>query len=125
MAQTLAQKRKWGKQDRALHLPERKAYARAWYKKNHVRWAASVLLRKYRLTPEARDAIFARQGFCCGVCKRPDPDFKHGWVIDHDHQTGKVRGVLCNGCNNGLGRFKDNQTILRLAIEYLDRNSEN
>jgi hypothetical protein len=125
MTQTLAQKRKWAKQDRKLHHNERKEYARAWYKKNKVRWAASVLLRVHGLTTEARDAMFVKQGTRCGVCRSPDPDFKHGWVVDHDHETGKVRGILCNNCNQGLGRFKDNQTILRLAIEYLDRNQEN
>lgn len=40
-------------------------------------------------------------------------------VIDHDHETGNLRGLLCNGCNKGLGLFKDSSSILKLASEYL------
>lgn len=42
-------------------------------------------------------------------------------VVDHCHTTGKVRGVLCNRCNQGLGSFRDNKTYLKKAIRYLDK----
>lgn len=43
-------------------------------------------------------------------------------VMDHDHKTGKFRGMLCNLCNRGLGNFKDNIDVLEKAIEYLKKN---
>jgi len=64
------------------------------------------------------------QGGTCAICKSPDPGWKHEWFhIDHCHKTGKVRGLLCNGCNPGLGSFGDDPSRLRLAAEYLENHA--
>ena len=47
-----------------------------------------------------------------------------GWVVDHDHETGDVRGVLCNPCNIILGKAKDNPDILKNAANYLTEHSQ-
>jgi len=45
---------------------------------------------------------------------------RKGWVLDHDHETGKVRGVICASCNTGLGQFKDSPTLLQAAFMYVN-----
>ena len=72
---------------------------------------------KYGLTRDELSALLAQHDVCaiCGT----DQWGRKGPQVDHDHATGKVRGVLCNNCNQGLGRFADDPTRLRAAAEYL------
>lgn len=77
-----------------------------------------TLKKKYGLTLAAWDALFNGQGRCCAVCKTLIVT-KRGWFTDHDHKTGKLRGVLCHHCNLLLGNAKDDIAILAAAIEYL------
>lgn len=60
-------------------------------------------------------AKYLRSGKSCEVCDHPSE------VVDHDHTTGKIRGVLCGHCNLGLGHFEDNPDMLKAAAEYLIR----
>ncbi len=53
------------------------------------------------------------------TCHPELPHFSKGLCVDHDHKTGEIRGLLCDSCNNGLGRFKDNPEILASALSYL------
>ena len=96
---------------------------RKYYHKNKEYFKGKAhkhhLKRKYGMTPEDFNALFEKQGRVCGICKRPDPESKMGWCTDHNHQTGQVRGILCRGCNYGLGFFYDNPKALRSAIKYL------
>ena len=74
-----------------------------------------ALKTRYGLT--IKDFEFLRRitGGICPLCRtRPAK------VVDHDHSTGKVRGVLCHGCNASLGHFLDDPTILRRAALYLE-----
>lgn len=77
----------------------------------------SRLKRHYGLTVAQRDAMIKEQFGICPICLEPGP--KH---VDHDHDTGKVRGVLCFSCNAALGQFKDRPDVLRRAAEYLEGN---
>jgi hypothetical protein len=73
------------------------------------------LRNKYDLTPGQFDDILAAQGGVCGVCGRESDQF----VVDHDHDTGQIRGVLCHKCNLGLGQFNDDHELLLKAASYL------
>lgn len=64
-------------------------------------------------------AVFKEQGGRCKICPETDK-----LVIDHDHVTGKVRGILCRKCNHGLGCFRDNTDYLKGAIDYLNASKE-
>jgi hypothetical protein len=75
-------------------------------------------------------ALLEQQDHRCAICGEREEDLrglghmKHtGLVIDHDHTTGKVRGLLCLNCNTGLGQFKDKPTRLQSALSYLYKHS--
>jgi hypothetical protein len=80
---------------------------------------------RYGLTPEGYDELFTRQGGVCAICGEPqEPTTRHGVTstalsVDHDHATGKVRGLLCNRHNRGLGFFDDDPDLLLKAVAYL------
>lgn len=73
----------------------------------------------YGISPEDFDALLASQEGRCPICGS-DVHRAKGWHLDHDHVTGKVRGILCGPCNNGLGNFNDDPARLRAAAEYLE-----
>lgn len=84
--------------------------------KNRVKLSNSLwhLKNSYGLTFEDREKLIKDQNSKCLICGE-----KKKLIIDHDHKTGKVRGLLCNDCNLGLGRFKDNIEIISNSILYL------
>lgn len=77
---------------------------------------------KYGITYEEFRQQCEAQGGKCNICNT-DLEYKgksnKSAVQDHDHETGQLRGVLCNACNVGLGHFKDNQDVLLNAVDYL------
>lgn len=83
---------------------------------------AKHLAKTYGLTPAEFQAIQDSQGGRCRICKAPfNPDLGgcHP-CVDHEHATGRVRGVLCRLCNVGLGQMRDNPKLLRAAARYLE-----
>lgn len=76
------------------------------------------LKRLYGLTVAEFDEMANRQGGKCLICCRP-PGGVRPLVVDHDHATGKIRGLLCNKCNAGIGQFEDAPERLISASEYL------
>lgn len=76
---------------------------------------ANNLRRKFGLSVQDWDNLYASQQSLCAICSRETP-----LVVDHCHSTGTVRGLLCNNCNAGLGFFEDNPEYLRLAALYLE-----
>lgn len=93
------------------------------YNKEQGRVSArlSDMKTKYGISPEIYASILEEQGGVCAICKQVRHACSGAWplVIDHDHKTGKVRGLLCNLCNQALGRFHDDPEILARALDYL------
>lgn len=74
----------------------------------------------YGLTPEDFEALLAKQGNRCAICGSDEwPGKDNRPQVDHDHDTGEVRGILCGNCNTGLGHFKDDLQLLKVAVRYL------
>ena len=85
--------------------------------KQHRRFSAKA--RRYGMSPEDHARMEQEQGGRCLICATI-PTNKHGLVVDHDHATGAIRGLLCSDCNRGLGGFKDNEVVLQRAINYIN-----
>jgi hypothetical protein len=80
------------------------------------------LRNKFGITPEDYDRMLASQGGGCAICGTTVPRGQGRFHVDHDHATGRVRGLLCNNHNVGLGAFDDSIANLQAAIEYLRRH---
>ncbi len=94
-----------------------KEVQRASYYRNRKKNIRKQILRDHKITePELQSLEELSQGVCM-ICKEP-PQSKP-LCVDHDHNTGQVRGLLCNRCNTGLGYFKDNPELFERAISYL------
>ena len=95
-----------------------------WKSKNPERYADAQrkchLRQTFGISTEEYNAMFAAQGNVCAIClKAPrDPRGFHPH-IDHCHISGKVRGILCHKCNQGLGQFSDNVDVMMSAVRYL------
>lgn len=79
--------------------------------------------KRYGMSREQYEALLEKQGGKCAICRSPSPGRKAiFFCVDHCHETGKVRGLLCKRCNMGLGYFLDKTKLLRRAIKYLEEN---
>lgn len=92
-----------------------------YHRKRDKRAVKDKRLRKiYGITIDQYDEMFKTQNGVCWICHRPPK--KMPLHVDHDHKSGKVRGLLCHNCNYGIGRyFKDNIESLRRAVQYLEK----
>ena len=77
----------------------------------------------YNMTLEQYDELFDEQNGCCAICGLPESN--HRLCVDHDHKTGKIRGLLCHNCNKGLGHFFDSVENLEVAKSYLLKRRTN
>lgn len=83
----------------------------------------ATVLRRRGLTPERYEQMWALQEGVCAICQEPERTQRNGktqyLAVDHDHITGRIRALLCNDCNNVLGRAKERVHVLAEAIKYL------
>ncbi len=108
--------------------PCHRARVSAWRKTNRKEraehWRRKDLKRRYGITLEQWDEMYEAQGGCCAICGTTEPGGSGRFHVDHCHDSGNVRALLCSTCNAGLGSFKDNPELLQAAIEYLEVHNE-
>lgn len=101
-------------------LDRQNAWMKKWRKNNPEKYRAQKrrgnLRRQYGLTEKEYENIASSQGGACAICRGVS---KKTLAVDHDHKTGKVRGLLCWKCNYALGLLTDNAEFLGRAIIYL------
>ena len=118
------QDRRYREKDPEGYLERQRArtqrYAARYPGRTSMSSRKSHLLRRYGLTPEQWDEMFAAQGQCCAICGGSEPGSSNGWETDHCHHSGAVRFILCTHCNRGLGAFKDNPALMRKAADMLE-----
>lgn len=107
---------------RDLNPDKYEAWKRRNREENRERLAASNrrghLRRKYGLTVEEFEFLRIAQDDRCAICNEPDPAGLH---IDHDHETGLIRGLLCGKCNKAIGLLREEPALFDAASRYLQR----
>jgi hypothetical protein len=119
-AEAVARVKRWQERN-----PERLAAYRAEYRNRPERKRAMRDLyyrRNFGITADDVDALLAGQGGKCAICG-DEPARAEGWHVDHDHETGRIRGVLCQRCNHGIGLLDEDPARLRVAADYLESAS--
>lgn len=106
---------KWPKWLKGHHV-RKHGHGTAKERKRNERW-----LRVYGITVAEYDAMLRAQRGGCAICGTTVVGRRRvHWCIDHDHETGEVRGLLCSLCNTGVGSLGDDPVLLRKAVDYLE-----
>jgi hypothetical protein len=106
---------------RKRNAQKAREYTKTWQKTNHGK--NKMLLNKYGITLEQYNQMLEKQLHACAICKQPEKQIVWGktkrLAVDHDHKTGKVRGLLCQKCNTTLGRYEDDPYVWENFMNYL------
>jgi hypothetical protein len=100
-----------------MNLIQRQDYANS--SRRYEDMTKRALKRLYGISLEQYKKMADAQMNCCAICGKHQKNFNHRLAVDHCHETGKIRGLLCAKCNTGIGNFKDDIHLLGQAIEYL------
>lgn len=111
---TRAATRKW----RMNNIEKARACSNIWHANNKDKQREYVL-KRYGITSDQYNEILASQCGVCAICGTDNPGGRGSFHVDHCHDTGVIRGLLCHSCNRGIGYLKDNPTLLRAALSYL------
>jgi hypothetical protein len=113
-----ARQKRWHQENKERSRAASKRWKQANPEKLALTKRRANLKLWYGVTPEWFDATLAAQRGCA-VCKTEDASKRGGWNVDHDHSSGKTRGVLCGHCNRAIGSLKDSPEVCVSAAEYL------
>lgn len=106
------------------HKLERHLYNKKYRLDNQIKLKQHYLKKHYNITLDDYNALFETQKGCCAICGEHQKYFKRSFAVDHNHETGKIRGLLCSKCNTTLGNVHDDISILENAIKYLKSSQE-
>ena len=102
----------------------RKKYNQEHRKKARLQWRKKVCEEKYGISFEEYSEMLSAQNGCCAICGKHESKLKKSLCIDHDHNTGTVRGLLCTNCNRAISFFEDNIEIIKKAVEYFRESTD-
>ena len=88
------------------------------YKYKHLRHGYRLKM-KYGITKLDYQELLNQQGGGCAICGKPESEFKYPLNVDHDHETGFVRGLLCPKCNTAIGYLNDDKELIARALNYM------
>jgi hypothetical protein len=94
-----------------------------WYRKNRDKIHTANKAAKYGLTEEQLASLMEAAGGVCAICRQPESYKGRTLSVDHCHETGRVRGVLCSKCNAGIGFLGDKPETVAAALAYLQRGA--
>ena len=103
--------------ERARFYWKRKPLPKGVQRERNLRKSFGIGVEDYNKLLEAQDG-------CCAICNTKMCASGRNFAVDHDHKTGKIRGLLCKFCNTALGQLQDNKEYLINAIKYLERNAD-
>lgn len=98
---------------------QHRATVKKWRDRNPDKVAGYELKKNYGITLEEYNVILTRQGGKCACCGRDQNTCGRKLFVDHCHETGRIRGIICNRCNYGIGALGDNIEGVQRALEYL------
>ena len=102
----------------SLFKTDRKEYDRLCNRDHKLKLHYNIGITDY-------NKLFETQEGKCAICGKHQSECKRKLAVDHDHETNKVRGLLCLTCNSGMGKLKDSEELLLKAVEYLRKHKEN
>lgn len=103
----------------AAHREQRRTLGRAYQALHRKEQRNRDLKKEYGITLQEFNNLLIKQCGQCALCRKPI--FGRECCMDHDHNTNRIREILCSECNRGLGAFRDSSTLLRLAAEYIEK----
>lgn len=99
-----------------------KAYSKKWRQDNKDKVVDTRLKHKYGITLDDYNEMFAIQEGCCGICGKHQSELNTKLHVDHCHESGKVRSLLCGNCNIALGLVNEDANILLAMLGYINEN---